>query len=911
MARLLRVSDFCRRFPQLEGEDEGRYVDNLRVTWHCRRLHHRRRPRSDVSSSSSIHVSLSVCTRLSVQVGDLAWLSLPSISKNHRVPVRIFLIDCEDHDNEKFNHGRHHLVEKEVVDSQSMTNIEVPPIILSNLGVSPKYFVDDDFPMSGFRLERMMNKPVKATKVILQPLGRAPPTHCDLLLHNSKHHRINSNNNTTTNDDVSGDADNDDDHNDNINESWSLPSQNSLELLQESSLLTVVDHNRNETFYYQILSVVRENENNSKSDKTDSDIVFVTAPDTNYEIDSTILQKRDAAVLRLPPLSLTGCVPPHPNWKSLAKLFIQSPPRSSSSSSQTKCRTATRILHVVGTDVDHNLQQCIETASNMVGLQCFTVRGLAAFAHNQGHVVRTGSFTDQLLGIEAAFRYIRQRRMEPCVLYIQRFDHELSFLDEQLRHDQEDRFWNKFLDELGESQGTPSVNTTSQSFGFHQHTPPILVVLSTRNPLNPGPVLDGLVLPSIVLSLPDDEYICYLWSQHATNYIGFDNEDFPEGDFLRLLRGRPAREIIQLGRQMGATDNKGNMMHLEEFCQDLDATRRDQTSDVSNVSKVKWEDVGGLAHVRAEIMDAIELPLKHPHLFPSNAGGRSGILLYGPPGSGKTLIAKAVATECGLPFLSVKGPELLGSYVGESEANVRKIFSSARQAAGKNLPTAAAILFFDELDSLAPKRGEMNHGGGVMERVVASLLAELDGSTSASGYANDDGVETSGRVFVLGATNRPDLLDPSLLRPGRLDRLVYLGVPADDEERAKVLASQLGKMKLEGDALTLARQVVSSLPPRLSGADFSKLSSGAMLRAVRRLCNQAEQKSRRQDKNIDDTSISPANRASIDKILETWGPEKCTPIITIEDVFEAAKDVSPSITEEELERYERLRDNLK
>jgi peroxin-6 len=202
-----------------------------------------------------------------------------------------------------------------------------------------------------------------------------------------------------------------------------------------------------------------------------------------------------------------------------------------------------------------------------------------------------------------------------------------------------------------------------------------------------------------------------------------------------------------------------------------------------------------------------------------------------------------------------------------------------------------------------------------MERVVATLLAELDGSTiSGSGNGDDGGNERAERVFVLGATNRPDLLDPSLIRPGRLDRLVYLGIPTDDEERAKILASQLRKMKVNGDAMELAREVVSSLPPRLSGADFSKLSSGAMLRAVQRLCNEAEQEltANRQEADSDNASCRAMNkRTAIDRILEAWGPEKCTPTITIQDLQEASQDVTPSITEEELARYEQMRDYLK
>ena len=129
----------------------------------------------------------------------------------------------------------------------------------------------------------------------------------------------------------------------------------------------------------------------------------------------------------------------------------------------------------------------------------------------------------------------------------------------------------------------------------------------------------------------------------------------------------------------------------------------------------------------------------------------TGILLYGPPGTGKTLLAKAVATSCSLNFLSVKGPELLNMYIGESEANVRRVFQKARDA-------RPCVIFFDELDSIAQKRGNSGDSGGVMDRIVSQLLAELDGMSSSS---------SSTDVFVIGATNRPDLLDAAFLRPGR------------------------------------------------------------------------------------------------------------------------------------------------
>lgn len=169
------------------------------------------------------------------------------------------------------------------------------------------------------------------------------------------------------------------------------------------------------------------------------------------------------------------------------------------------------------------------------------------------------------------------------------------------------------------------------------------------------------------------------------------------------------------------------------------------------IPNVSWDDVGGLADVKSDILDTIQLPLERPELFAEGLKKRSGILLYGPPGTGKTLLAKAVATSCSLNFFSVKGPELLNMYIGESEANVRRVFQKARDA-------QPCVIFMDELDSIAPKRGNQGDSGGVMDRIVSQLLAELDGMAEGKGGAG---------VFVMAATNRPDLLDPALLRPGR------------------------------------------------------------------------------------------------------------------------------------------------
>ena len=190
------------------------------------------------------------------------------------------------------------------------------------------------------------------------------------------------------------------------------------------------------------------------------------------------------------------------------------------------------------------------------------------------------------------------------------------------------------------------------------------------------------------------------------------------------------------------------------------------------IPNVQWSDVGGLTHVKDAVIETIQLPLSRPELFAKGLKKRSGILFYGPPGTGKTLLAKAIATEFSLNFFSVKGPELLNMYIGESEANVRRVFQRARDA-------RPCVVFFDELDSVAPKRGNQGDSGGVMDRIVSQLLAELDGMS--------DGEDSGGGVFVIGATNRPDLLDQALLRPGRFDKMLYLGISDTHDKQATIL----------------------------------------------------------------------------------------------------------------------------
>merc|ERR1711988_729573 len=183
---------------------------------------------------------------------------------------------------------------------------------------------------------------------------------------------------------------------------------------------------------------------------------------------------------------------------------------------------------------------------------------------------------------------------------------------------------------------------------------------------------------------------------------------------------------------------------------------------VVEVPNVKWDAIGGLEQTRRELQEMILYPIEHPEKFEKFGMQPSrGVLFYGPPGCGKTLLAKAIANECQANFISIKGPELLTMWFGESEANVREIFDKARAA-------APCVLFFDELDSIAKARGGGGgDAGGAADRVINQVLTEMDGMGAKK------------NVFIIGATNRPDIIDGAILRPGRLDQLIYIPLPDD------------------------------------------------------------------------------------------------------------------------------------
>jgi transitional endoplasmic reticulum ATPase len=251
------------------------------------------------------------------------------------------------------------------------------------------------------------------------------------------------------------------------------------------------------------------------------------------------------------------------------------------------------------------------------------------------------------------------------------------------------------------------------------------------------------------------------------------------------------------------------------------------------VPQVHWDEVGGLKQVKQELMESVEWPLKKPEVFKKmGIKPPRGILLYGPPGCGKTLLARAVATESEANFISIKGPEIFSKWVGESEKAIREVFRKGRTA-------APAIIFFDELDAIVPKRGLGYADSGASERVISQLLTEIDG------------IESLQNVLVIAATNRPDILDPAVLRPGRFDRMIR--VPSPDVESLKEI------FKIHTTGMPLSRDVViDELARKAQGY------SGADIEAI---CREAAMISLRED--IETTEVS---RRDFDFALERVGP---------------------------------------
>ncbi|RKX49258.1 MAG: AAA family ATPase, partial [Thermotogae bacterium] len=314
----------------------------------------------------------------------------------------------------------------------------------------------------------------------------------------------------------------------------------------------------------------------------------------------------------------------------------------------------------------------------------------------------------------------------------------------------------------------------------------------------------------------------------------------------------------------------------KEVLEELKVTRRDFYEALKmvepsalrevliEVPNVRWEDIGGLEEVKQELREAVEWPLKYPEAFMAmGITPPKGILLYGPPGTGKTLLAKAVATESEANFIGIRGPEVLSKWVGESEKNIREIFRKARQAA----PT---VVFIDEIDAIAPRRGtDVNR---VTDRLINQLLTEMDG------------IEENSGVVVVAATNRPDILDPALLRPGRFDRLILVPAP-DERARLEILKVHTRRVPLAGD---VSLEELAKRTEGYTGADIEAIVREAALNAMRRA--------------IAEGIIKPGKRAS-----EIRQKVK----VTMKDFEEALKKVGPSVSKETMEYYKRMEEMFK
>jgi transitional endoplasmic reticulum ATPase len=371
----------------------------------------------------------------------------------------------------------------------------------------------------------------------------------------------------------------------------------------------------------------------------------------------------------------------------------------------------------------------------------------------------------------------------------------------------------------------------------------ILQVHTRGMPLNDGIDLDA-----------------YAESTHG--FVGADLEQLAKESAMNALR-RVRPDIDLEADQIDADVLEAMEVSENDFKEALKSIEPSALREVFvEVPDVSWESVGGLDDTKERLRETIQWPLEYPEVFEQmDMQAAKGVLLYGPPGTGKTLLAKAVANEANSNFISIKGPELLNKYVGESEKGVREVFEKARA----NAPT---VVFFDEIDSIAGERGGNSSDSGVGERVVSQLLTELDG------------IEDLEDVVVIATSNRPDLIDSALLRPGRLDRHIHVPVP-DEAGRRKIFEVHTRNKPLADDVDLdrLARRTEGYV-----GADIEALTREAAMAATREFVN----------------SVDP------EEVDDSVGNVRISA-----DHFEAALDeVGPSVDDETREHYEDIEESF-
>jgi len=459
----------------------------------------------------------------------------------------------------------------------------------------------------------------------------------------------------------------------------------------------------------------------------------------------------------------------------------------------------------------------------------------------------------------------------------------------------------------------------------------VIVIAATNRPNAIDPALrrPGRFDREIEIGVPDREGRKEILEIHTRGMPLADDVDLDEladltigfvGADLEALCKEAAMHALRKRIEKGEIDIEAEKIP-EEVLENLKVTREDFLEALKNIEpsamrevlvevpKVRWEDVGGLDEAKRELRECVEWPLKYPELFKAmNMKPPKGILLYGPPGTGKTLLVKALANESNANFISVKGPELLSKWFGESEKHVREMFRKARQV-------APCIIFFDEIDALAPKRG-LGLDTHATERVVSQLLTELDG------------LEELKDVVVIAATNRPDIVDPALLRPGRIERHIYIP-PPDKDARKEIFKIHLRGKPLEYEKEDI-KKAIENLKSRIKDknkiealaainpdkVDIDKLSEDLKAElekelrdiVVEWLASQTEGYSGADIEAVCREAGMLAIREAVKKELTKEEVKKIAGKIKIKKrhLQEALKKVKPSLTEEDVRKYEQI-----
>jgi transitional endoplasmic reticulum ATPase len=425
-----------------------------------------------------------------------------------------------------------------------------------------------------------------------------------------------------------------------------------------------------------------------------------------------------------------------------------------------------------------------------------------------------------------------------------------------------------------------------------------VVIGATNRPNSIDPALRrfGRFDREIDIGVPDENGRLEIFRIHTRNMkldddvdpeaIARDTHGFVGADMAALCTEaamqciREKMDLIDIEQDSIDAEVLASMaVNMEHFKFALGASNPSSLREtVVEVPNITWNDIGGLFDVKKELRELVQYPIEHPEKFEKFGMSPSrGVLFYGPPGCGKTLLAKAVANECQANFISIKGPELLTMWFGESEANVRDVFAKARAA-------APCVLFFDELDSIAQQRGgNSGDGGGAGDRVMNQLLTEMDG------------VGSKKNVFIIGATNRPDIIDTALMRPGRLDQLIYIPMP-DFESRLSILKSVLRKSPINKD---VDLQYLASHTDKFTGADLTEICQRAAKLAIREDI----------ERNIERERIKEEaqQQGLMDDDVEE---EDLVPEILPRHFEQAVRDARRSVSDNDLAQYSRFAINL-